>query len=146
MSAPKTSEVVDRDAEGALSVSLSKLVALVVAALGPVAWRVFELEATGRGALDLAALGERIEREPTGLRMTSDELAETAADLDQVINAVLVVPGDEEPPTLPPLDAAFYARCRLVAECVDGDVWRVTTDNNDVHSRLKKEFRDVLTD
>lgn len=145
MSAPTTTEVADRDARGVLSVTLSKLLALVAAALGPVGWRVFELEATGFGALDLSALCERIEREPEGLRMTTAELAEVAADLDQVINAVLVLPGDEEPPTLPPLGAGFYERCRLVIECVDGDVWRVTTDNNEVHSRLQKEFHDVVT-
>lgn len=146
MNALKTTEVADRDAGGASSVELSKLVSLVVAALGPVVWRVFELEATARGAFDIAALSERIGRDPAGMRMTSDELAEVAADLAQVINAVLVVPGDGEPPTLPPLSAAFYTRCRLVAECVDGDVWRVTTDNNEVHSRLQQEFCDVRTE
>jgi len=54
------------------------------------------------------------------------------------------VPGDEEPPMLPPLDAAFYASCRLVLECVDGDVWRITTDSDEVHRRLRREFHDVV--
>lgn len=143
MNARRTTEVVDRDARGALSVSLSKMFALVVAALGPVAWRVFELEATGSGGLDLAVLNERIEHEPAGLLMTADELEKVAADLSQVINAILVVPGDEQPLTLPPLDAAFYSRCRLVVECIDGDLWRVTTEDSEVHTALHKEFQDV---
>jgi hypothetical protein len=138
-------ELRDRDSRGALAVELAELLVLLTSVLGNVSWRLLELEAVGAGAVDLSDLRARIERDPAGFEMGTDELKEVAADLEQIINAILVVPRPGVSPPNPPVDARFYEAAQLVLECVDGDLWRVTTGDQEIHRLLRGRFSDVAT-
>jgi hypothetical protein len=140
-----TTEVRDRDSRGALAVELAELLALLMPVLGNVNWRLLELEAIATEALDLNDLRAQIERDPTGLELGIDELKEVAAHLEQVVNAILVVPRHDVSPRRPPVDARFYWAARLVLECVDGDLWKVTTGEQGIHRLLQASFSDVAT-
>jgi hypothetical protein len=139
-----TTEVRDRDARGALAVGLAELLVLLTSVLGKVKWRLLDLEAVGAGEMDLSSLAVRIEEDPAGLQMETDELVEVAADLEQVINAILLVPREGAPLPRAPVDASFYEGARLVLECVDGDLWKVTTDTQALHQLLRERFSDVI--
>ena len=142
---PMTTEVLDRDSNGALAVSLAELLALLSAQLGPVDWHLLELDAVSAdwGDTDLDELNGRIEQSPAGLPLDPEELFHIAGELQQVNDALLCVPAHGA--TLrKPVDENFHRNCRIALRCVAGGRWAITTDDTEVHEMLRSTFKQVV--
>ena len=143
---PNTTELRDRDAQGALAVSLSELLTLLATHLGPVDWRILQLNAVGAdwGDTDLDALRERIQNSPDGTPIDPEELFQLAGELEQVNEALLCVPASGAIPQRP-VDDTFYRACRVALQCREGARWSVTSDDADIHELLRANFQDVVS-
>ena len=143
---PSTTEVRDRDAQGALAVSLTELLTLLATHLGPVDWHILQLKAVGAewGDTDLDALHERIQKSPSGTPIDPEELFQLAGELERVDDALLCVPASGATPRRP-VDDRFYRDCRVALQCVQGERWSVTSDDVGIHELLRENFQDVVS-
>ena len=143
---PSTTEVRDRDSQGALAVSLTELLTLLSTHLGQVDWRILQLNAVSAdwGDVDLDELHQRIQKSPTGTQLDPEELFQLAGELQQVDEALLCVPASGASPRRP-IDESFYRDCRVALQCVAGERWSITSDDADIHELLRENFQDVVS-
>jgi hypothetical protein len=140
-----TTEVRDSNESGAPAVSLAELLTLLSIHLGPLDWRILQLDAESAawGDFDLDALSERIRSSPTGAVLEPEELFHLAGELAQVRDALLCVPARGASPCRP-ADDAFHRSCRVAIQCVEGARWSVTSDDASLHELLRETYQDVV--
>jgi hypothetical protein len=140
-----TTEVKDHDERGILAFDLVEIILFLSPLLGDVEWHVVELEARGRGRINILDLEAQIESNPNGLKIGTEELIRIASDFFQVIDIILVVPKPGVPMPRLPTNSKYYESTRLVLFCIDTSVWGVTTDEEAIHDLIRSKYKVVTS-
>jgi hypothetical protein len=141
----QTIEIRDTDAGGVLTVQLRDILSVMPPEFRHRDWQVYELRATGNlgNSRSLPDLESRVETSAQGIVFSWNELWELSDKLDQVIDAIVILP--RKVPLV--FKAKDIQKIRdesdVMIEAVDSTFWRVFSRDEKVLNALRGRYKAV---